>query len=445
MTLCRFAPSPTGFLHVGNIRTAIINFLYAKKTGGQFILRLDDTDIQRTKDEYREMILKDMNWLGLEYSSLHKQSDRLEIYAHAKNKLIASGRLYECYESDAELNLQRKSQIASGIPPIYNRAALNLTTEQKENYQKQGIQPYYRFLLEDKIVTWDDKIKGKITYPGRNFSDPVLVRDNNVPTYTFCSVVDDIEMGITDIIRGEDHITNTAVQIQIFEALHGAKEGMVPHFSHAALIKASEGKVSKRVGGFDIKSLREGGFEPLAIINFLAQIGTSDNVNIYDDIEKLIANFSLNKFSKSSTNYDLGELNIVNQKLLKILPYEVAKKRLDELDIFGVDEFIWQNLQANLEFLGDIKEWLSICQQPFKYNHAEADQEFLKLAKDCLPEDTKQANSWQNWLENIKQKSDRKGKELFMPIRLALSGKEHGPELKNLLMLIDREEILRRL
>jgi len=441
MTICRFAPSPTGFLHVGNIRAAIINFLYARKTNGQFILRLDDTDVERTRDEYREMILKDMSWLGLEYSSLYKQSDRLEIYQQAKSKLIAAGRLYECYESDAELNLQRKAQIASGIPPIYNRAALNLTKEQKENYQKQGIQPYYRFLLEDKIVAWEDKIKGKITYPGRNFSDPVLIRDNNVPTYTFCSVVDDIDLGITDIIRGEDHITNTAVQIQIFEGL----QGKVPHFSHLALVKASDGKISKREGGFDVKSLRESGFEPMSIINLLAQIGTSKNINIYDNIEHLIKDFDLKNFSKSSTNYDLGELNIINQKLLKILPFNIAQERLKELEIEGVDEFIWKNLQANLEFLSDIEKWLEICKKPFKYDHKEEDKEFLKITQECLPQDTGKVDSWQNWLDNIKQKSDRKGKELFMPIRLALTGKEHGPELKNLLMLIDREEILRRL
>lgn len=441
MTICRFAPSPTGFLHVGNIRAAIINFFYAKKTGGKFILRLDDTDTERTRDEYRQMILTDMSWLGLKYDELYKQSERLALYEVAKNKLIANGRLYECYETDAELNLQRKAQIASGIPPIYNRAALNLTAEQKENYQKQGIKPYYRFLLEDKIVTWEDKIKGKITYPGRSFSDPVLIRDNDVPTYTFCSVVDDIEMKITDIIRGEDHITNTAVQIQIFEGL-GATP---PHFSHLALIKAQEGKISKREGGFDVKSLREQGFEPLSILNFLAQIGTSDNVNIYDDVEKLIANFDLKKFSKSSTNYDLNELNLINQKLLKILPYSVAQKRLKELEIKGVDEFIWKNLQANLDFISDISKWLKICFEDFKFNHKNDDKEFLELAKNCLPQNTKSEDAWNLWLNAIKEKSSRKGKELFMPIRLALTGEEHGPELKNLVMLIERNEILKRL
>ncbi|MFT5703154.1 MAG: glutamyl-tRNA synthetase [Rickettsiales bacterium] len=441
MTICRFAPSPTGFLHVGNIRTAIINFLYTKKTGGEFILRLDDTDSVRTKDEYRLGILQDMAWLGLEHSKLVKQSDRLELYETAKNKLIKSGRLYECYESDAELNLQRKSQIASGIPPIYNRAALNFTNEQKENYKKDGIKPYYRFLLEDKIVSWEDKIKGKITYPGRNFSDPVLIRDNDVPTYTFCSVVDDIEMEITDIIRGEDHITNTAVQIQIFEGL----EGKIPNFSHLALIKAKDGKISKRVGGFDIKSLREDGFEPLAIVNFLAQIGTSQNINIYDETQKLVENFDFKNFSKSSTNYDLGELNLINQKLLKILPFKIAQKRLEEIGIKNVSEFEWQNLQANLDFLKDIQKWLKICQEPSKFNNKAEDLEFLKSTAQCLPKITNQSDSWKIWLNAIKEETDRKGKELFMPIRHALSGEEHGPELKNLLMLIDREEILRRL
>jgi glutamyl-tRNA synthetase len=296
-------------------------------------------------------------------------------------------------------------------------------------------------LLEDKIVSWEDKIKGKITYPGRNFSDPVLIRDNDVPTYTFCSVVDDIEMEITDIIRGEDHITNTAVQIQIFEGL----EGKIPNFSHLALIKAKDGKISKRVGGFDIKSLREDGFEPLAIVNFLAQIGTSQNINIYDETQKLVENFDFKNFSKSSTNYDLGELNLINQKLLKILPFKIAQKRLEEIGIKNVSEFEWQNLQANLDFLKDIQKWLKICQEPSKFNNKAEDLEFLKSTAQCLPKITNQSDSWKIWLNAIKEETDRKGKELFMPIRHALSGEEHGPELKNLLMLIDREEILRRL
>jgi glutamyl-tRNA synthetase len=444
MSICRFAPSPTGFLHVGNIRAAIINFLYAKKTGGKFLLRLDDTDIQRTKDEYRQIILKDMSWLGLEYDTLYKQSERLELYENAKRQLIKSGKLYECYESDTDLNMQRKSQIASGIPPIYNRASLNLTNEQKENYQKQGIKPYYRFLLEDKEVSWKDKIKGDITYKGRSFSDPVLIRDNGVPTYTFCSVVDDIDLKITDIIRGEDHITNTAIQIQIFEAL-GSK---APNFSHLALIKARESKISKREGGFDIKSLREEGFEPLSIINLLAQIGTSGNINIYDNIKKLVTDFSLKRFSKSSTNYDLGELNIINQKLLRVLPFDKVKNKLENSGICGDKNYLenfWNATRPNLNFLYENKEWWKICTKEQYFTPKPEDKEFLKLSKEVLPEDITKEDSWQNWLGAIKEKSDRKGKELFLPLRFALTGKTHGPEMKNLLPLISRKEVLSRL
>lgn len=445
-TISRFAPSPTGFLHVGNIRAAIINFLYAKKTGGEFILRLDDTDTERTRDEYRQMIITDMDWLGLKYSRVISQSSRLDKYEAAKNALIASGRLYECYESAGELNMQRKSQIAGGARPIYNRASLNLTDEQKAAYKKQGIMPYYRFLLEEKTVSWEDKIKGKITFEGRHFSDPVLVRENNVPTYTFCSVVDDIEFNITDIIRGEDHITNTAIQIQIFEAL----AGQIPHFSHLALVKASEGKISKRIGGFDIKSLREAGFEPMSIINLLSQIGSSHALNIYENIDQLAANFDLGKFSKSATNYDLEELTTINQKLLQIMPFGYIKSRLGEIEIdekiaHEIDENFWQNLKSNLSFLSEIQDWWKICRQPFRYNHAENDQEFLAQAAKLLPENTSNENSWKEWLDKIKPTTTRTGKALFMPLRLALTGQEHGPELKNLLPLIPRNEILKRL
>ncbi|NBV06193.1 MAG: glutamate--tRNA ligase [Proteobacteria bacterium] len=439
--ICRFAPSPTGFLHVGNIRAAIINFLYAKKVGGKFCLRLDDTDVERVKDEYREMILQDMAWLGLEYDEIAKQSERLEKYEAAKNKLIKSGRLYECFETAAELNLQRKAQIASGMTPIYNRAALNLTVEQKNSLRSQGLTPHYRFLLEDKITSWDDKIKGKITYEGRHFSDPVLVRDNGVPTYTFCSVVDDIEFKVTDIIRGEDHITNTAIQIQIFEALGAAS----PDFAHLALIKASEGKISKREGGFDVKSLRAEGYEAMSVINFLAQIGTSESIKIYKNFDELVRDFSFDKFSKSSTNYDISELAHINQKLLHKLDLSDVKIELENLGLAEMDENFFNCLKQNISFLSELKIWWKICKSEFRFNNKSEDKEFLKLAASLLPEDTFDTTCWQNWLEKIKANSDRKGKELFMPIRLALTGFEHGPELKFLVNFIDREEILKRL
>lgn len=440
--ICRFAPSPTGFLHVGNIRAAIINFLYAKKSAGKFLLRLDDTDVERVRDEYREMILTDMAWLGLKYDAMFKESDRLDKYEAAKNKLIASGRLYECFETAEDLNFQRKSQIASGISPIYNRAALNLNEEQKQALRAQGLKPHYRFLLENKPISWNDKIKGKITYSGLHFSDPVLVRDNGVPTYTFCSVVDDIDYNITDIIRGEDHITNTAIQIQIFEAL-GAP---APDFAHLALVKASAGKISKREGGFDVKSLRADGYEPMAIVNLLAQIGTSDQLKIHNDFEELAQNFSFEKFSKSAMNYDISELTTINQKLLQILDFASIAARLKYIGINEeISEKLWNSVKLNLTFLPEIKEWIAICNHEFRFANQESDREFLQQAADLLPADTKDSECWNLWLAKIKEKTTRKGKELFMPIRLALTGKEHGPELKFLVNLIEREEILARL
>jgi len=445
-TLCRFAPSPTGFLHVGNIRAAIINFLYAKKTGGKFMLRFDDTDIERVREEYREMIPQDMSWLGLTYDSFIQQSDRLKNYEEAKNLLIKSGRLYECYETAQELSLQRKAQVASGMPPIYNREALNLTNEQRKQLQAQGLKPHYRFLLEEKIVSWDDKIKGRITYEGRHFSDPVLVRDNNVPTYTFCSVIDDIELGVTDIIRGEDHITNTAIQIQIFEALLDAGfSGKIPSFAHLALVKAMEGKISKREGGFDVKTLRNDGYEPFAVVSLLAQIGTSQPIKIYKNFNELIANFNFEIFSKSSTNYDLAELTTINQKLLQILDYQDIKPRLKELNLEEIDEDFWSVMRQNITLLKEIEEWWKICKEKFRHNHKEDDKKFLEVAASLLPNDTADKECWNIWLAEIKKNTERKGKDLFMPIRLALSGKEHGPEIKTLINFIARDEILQRL
>jgi len=441
--ICRFAPSPTGFLHVGNIRAAIINYLFVKKHNGKFLLRFDDTDESRVKDEYRDMIIQDFAWLGLEYDNLTKQSDFLDKYEAAKNKLITSGRLYECFETAEELNIQRKSQIRSGMRPIYDRSALNLTSEQKDELRKSGVKSYYRFLLEDKEVSWDDKIRGKISYQGRHFSDPVVIRENGIPTYTFCSVVDDIDFGVTDIIRGEDHITNTAIQIQIFESLGGK----IPEFAHLALIKAKDSKISKREGGFDIKTLREEGFEAMSLINLLAQIGSSKSINIYKNSEDLVKDFALENFSKSATNYDINELKLINQKLIQSLEFSEVKDRIKNLGI--QDETFatkfWECISPNISFFNECKEWLEIINGNFKHKHNEQDQDFLKEISKILPEDTTQENCWQDWIAGIKKISDRKGKNLFMPIRLALTGKEHGPELKLIINLISREKILERL
>ncbi|MFZ9180900.1 MAG: glutamate--tRNA ligase [Rickettsiales bacterium] len=446
-TKVRFAPSPTGFLHVGNIRIAIINYLFAKKTNGEFILRFDDTDSARVEAEYSEMIFTDMNWLGLKYDNFFKESDRLARYEQAKNQLIASGRLYECFETAEELNLQRKSQNASGVAPIYNRASLKLSKEQKQELRSKGLKPHYRFLLNDNSTTWDDKIKGKITYEGRHFSDPILIRqeDENgfgIPTYTFCSVVDDIDYQITDIIRGEDHITNTAIQIQIFEALNAK----APNFAHLALVKASEGKISKREGGFDIKTLRNQGYEAMSIISLLSQIGTSQNINITNNINDLVASFGFEKFSKSSTNYDILELNNINQKLLQILDFQYIQQRVKELNLkYNISKELWEMCKSNINFIHEIESWVEIFDEKFRYKNAENHKEFLENCIKVLPSETNHDNSWQIWLDEIKKICDKKGKELFMPIRLALTGKENGPELKYVIKYLSRSEIIQRL
>ncbi len=440
---CRFAPSPTGYLHIGNIRTAIINYLFVKKNEGEFLLRFDDTDEQRVKEEYKEAIIEDMNWLGLNHDqNIIQQSQRLELYQKAKNKLIESNRIYECFETAEELNLQRKSQTINGQRPIYDRAALNLTDQQKENFRKEGRKSYWRFLLKDQITSWQDGVRDNIKFEGLHFSDPVIIRENGLPTYTFCSVVDDIDLNITDIIRGEDHITNTAIQIQIFQALEAEN---IPNFSHLALVKANEGKISKRIGGFDIRSLRKEGFEALSIINLLPQIGVSKSLEVKSAIEELIANFNLKNFSKSATKYNLDELKNINQKLLQILPFSEIEKSLKNSNInLNISEEFWHNIKNNLEFLHEAQDWINICQNNLRHQHQKEDFELLKTAKDNLPQKIDQ-DTWQIWINNIKQNSNKKGKELFMPLRLALTGKENGPELKNILPLIKREEILARL
>ncbi len=443
--LCRFAPSPTGFLHVGNIRAAIVNFLYCKKVGGRFVLRLDDTDKSRSSDEFRDMIIKDMKWLGLEFDELVKQSDRLDKYEEAKNVLLKSGRVYECFESEEELKIQRNNQIAAGQRPLYNRHSLNLSEKEKQKLLSEGRKPHYRFLLQNKKVSWKDKIRGEVEYHGIHFSDPVVFRENGCPTYTFCSVVDDLQMGVSDIIRGEDHITNTAIQIQIFESLIEAGfEGKIPHFAHLALIKAIDGKISKRVGGFDVKSLRQDGIEPMALLNLLAQIGTSMSIKVYKTFEELVKEFSFSSYSKSATNYDLDEVKIINQKLIQMLDFEDVKDRLEEIGV-NVSEEFYRNVRANLSILADIKIWDDICNKPLRNENAPEDKEFLQKISLILPENTRDVSCWVNWFAKIKEISDRRGKSLFMPIRKALTGLDSGPDLPILINLIDRQEILARL
>ncbi len=437
--ITRFAPSPTGKLHIGNVRTALINWLYAKKHGGKFILRMDDTDLIRSKDEYKDAILTDLKWLGLTWDSEFNQLSREDKYEQAKAELINKGRLYPCYETPEELDVKRKLQLSSGKPPIYDRAALKLTQEQISAYEKQGRTPHYRFLINDAEIKWNDLIKGEIKYQGMHLGDPVIIRADGSMTYMLCSTIDDIEFGISHVIRGEDHVSNTAVQIQMFEAM----QSKPPEFGHLSLVKSKEDKISKRIGGFAIESLRdEENIEAMAINSFLALIGSSAPVTAYKDMQDLIDQFDISVFSKSPTTYMPEELELLNHKVIITYDFNDIQNYLNDNNLTQIDEQFWLAVRPNLKKLSEIKEWWQICHAPIKA--PSQDLEFLAIAASVLPQEITD-NTWQEWTKLIAANSGKKGKELFMPLRLALTGQNSGPELKNLLPLLSREEILNRL
>jgi len=438
----RFAPSPTGMLHIGNARTALINFLYAKHAGGSFILRIDDTDIARSKKEYEEAIKQDLNWLGMEWDAIFKQSNRLDKYEIVKQNLIESGRLYECYETSEEIEIKRKLQLSSGRPPIYDRAALNLTDAQKQKYKDSGRTPHYRFKLEGSKIEWNDLVKGNLHFEAGNISDPIVIREDGTMTYMICSTVDDIDLEITHVLRGEDHVSNTAIQIQIFEALGSTP----PTFGHVSLVKAKDEKISKRVGGFEIESLRDEKFiEAMAINSFFANIGTSNQIHPYKNISELAENFDISKFSTSPTTYVPEDLERLNHKLLISLSFNEVKNRLSEIGADKIDKDFWEGVRPNLKTLDDAKSWWNICHNYQAKKASSNDIEFLQQAKEVLPRTELTNLTWKEWTKALNEKSGRSGKALFMPLRIALTGMEHGPELAELLPLIGREEVLSRL
>jgi glutamyl-tRNA synthetase len=436
MIKVRFAPSPTGYLHLGNVRTALVNYLFARKIGGEFWLRIDDTDTERSKAEYEDALKEDLAWLGINWDGFFKQSDKFVQYEVAKQKLIASGRLYPCYETQEELDVQRKMQASRSLPPIYNRTSLKLSDEQKAKYISEGRRPHYRFLLEDKSIIWQDLIRGEAKFQATHMSDPVLVREDDVPLYTFASVVDDGEMGITHIVRGEDHVSNTAVQVQIFEAL-GYE---LPVFGHLALLKTKEGEMSKRVGGNDIRTLRENGIMPMAINSLLAHIGTSDAVEPFMDLQELVTHFDFKKFGRAPANYDFAELEKLNEKLLHKLPFTEVKSLIP-----FADEKFWNSIQANLKNITEVKMWWDILHGEVVADLNSEDRAFVRETLALLPVENWNESTWDDWLAAIKPTTQRKGKELFMPIRKALTGLDHGPEFKKLLPLLGRDKVLKRL
>lgn len=438
----RFAPSPTGFLHVGNIRTALVNWLFARQQKGRFLLRLDDTDAERSSEAFAEAIKSDLGWLGLTWDELFRQSDRIARYDMAVAALKASGRLYACYETEDELDRKRRLQLARHKPPVYDREALNLSAEQKAAYEAEGRQPHWRFKLDVPArVEWDDMVRGHTSVDMASLSDPVLVRADGTYLYTLPSVVDDIEYAVTHIMRGEDHVTNSAVQIQLFEAL-GATPPMLAHFS---LLTGAEGEgLSKRLGADAIQDFRDqDGIEAMAINSLLARLGTSDPVEPHVKLDGLVAAFDARHFGRSAAKFDPAELRNLNAKILHVLPFDEVRKRLDAIGLHEADEALWNAVRGNLETFGQIRDWFAIV-----YGAIEpviADKAFLDTALRLLPPEPWDETTWKSWTEAVKAATGAKGKALFMPLRQALTGLDHGPEMSHLLPLISRPRAVARL
>jgi glutamyl-tRNA synthetase len=434
----RFAPSPTGKLHVGNVRTALVNWLFAKGQGGSFVLRIDDTDLARSTQEFEDGIETDLTWLGLVWDERYNQSKRFDRYEEAAARLKASGRLYPCYETSDELDRRRKVQLSRGLPPIYDRAALDLTEAEKAAYEAEGRRPHWRFKLDGKRVAWEDLARGHAEVDTASMSDPVLIREDGLFLYTLPSVVDDIDMDITHIIRGEDHVTNTGAQIEIFEAL----DAKVPGFAHMPLLVGADGAaLSKRLGSLSISDMRDQGYEPIAITSHLGKIGTSDNLEIAASVEALGQAFAFSKMGRSPARYDTADLDRLNAQALHAMTYAEAQPRLAGL---GVDlgEVFWETVRGNLNKFADVADMARIVTGPV--TPVIEDPAFAAAALEVLPE-VIDANAWSAWTTAVKEKTGAKGKGLFMPLRLILTGQAHGPDMAAMAPLIGREAIVRRL
>jgi glutamyl-tRNA synthetase len=435
----RFAPSPTGRLHAGNIRTALFNFLFARKTGGRLVLRLDDTDRERSTEDFALGIEEDLRWLGIDWAKEVRQSDRFDLYAAAVEALKREGRLYPAYETPEELELKRKRQLARGRPPVYDRAALKLTAEERARLEAEGRRPHWRFKLESRDVVWDDLVRGRQPVDAASLSDPVLVRADGTYLYTLPSVVDDIDLGITHVIRGEDHVVNTAPQIQLFEALGAA----IPVFGHHSLLVSADGQaLSKRDRAISIEGAREEGIEALAVASYVATLGTSDPVAPHANLDELVHSFDFAKLSRAPARFDPAELRALNARLLHMLPFSAVEARLSAMGIGGGEAF-WEAVRGNLAHLAEAKLWWDVVEGPLA--PVIEDRDLCRMAAGLLPPEPWDQATWSAWSSAVKAATGAKGKALFQPLRLALTGEEHGPELKHLLPLIGRRRAAARL
>ncbi len=428
----RFAPSPTGRLHVGNIRTALHNALFALNEGGRFLLRIDDTDLERSREEYVEAIKADLDWLGLKPDAMVRQSERFALYEREFERLRATGRVYACYETPEELEIQRKILLGRKLPPIYQRRHF------ADGPPTDRI-PHWRFRLDDdKPIEWDDLIRGHQKFDPRLISDPVIRRADGSWLYLLPSVIDDIDLRITHIVRGEDHVSNSAVQLQMFDAL-GAEH---PRFAHEALLVAAEGKLSKRLGSTGIDAMREAGIEPMALLSLLARLGTSQPVEARASMTELAEGFDFATFGRAPAHFDLNEVEQLNAKLLHHLDYEAVANRLPD----GIGEPEWIALRGNLAHLGEAAEWVPVIHESIAPAEVVPDDKALIAEAARVAEAVDwSVDPWHALTDQLKASTGRKGRALFHPLRKALTGRDSGPEMGPLLKLIGKDRALERL
>lgn len=433
MTTTRFAPSPTGYIHVGNLRTALMNYLIARKAGGTFILRIDDTDPERSKEEYVDAIKEDLEWLGLTWDRVERQSERLDRYAEAADKLREMGRFYEVFETPTELDLKRKKQLNMGKPPVYDRAGLALSEAEKDKLRAER-GGYWRFKLDHERIEWNDGIIGDVSIDAASVSDPVLIRADGQVLYTLASVVDDTDMGVTHVVRGADHVTNTATQIQMIEALGGA----VPQFAHHSLLTGPQGEaLSKRLGTLSLRDLRARGVEPMALLSHMARLGASEPIELRSEMQELIDGFDVGQFGTAPTKFDEADLYPLSARVLHARSAEDMRTELAAAGVPEAErEAFWAAVRENVETRADVARWWALCRDGAEPVIDAEDADFITEALALLPEGALTGESWGQWTAAVKEATGRKGRGLFMPLRKALTGMERGPDMGALLPLL---------
>lgn len=435
MTVTRFAPSPTGFLHVGNLRTALFNHLIARKTGGTFILRIDDTDPERSKDSYVDAIKEDLDWLGLSWDRVERQSARMDLYAQAADDLRAMGRFYEAFETPVELDLKRKKQLNMGRPPVYDRAALDLSEAEKAAARAERGDGVWRFMLDQSRIEWTDGILGDISIDAASVSDPVLIRADGQVLYTLASIVDDTDMGVTHVVRGSDHVTNTATQIQMIQALGRT----VPDFAHHSLLTGPQGEaLSKRLGTLALRDLRENGVEPEALLSLMARLGSSQPVELQMSLDEITDGFDLAQFGAAPTKFDAEDLYPLTARKLHGLDFSAVANEISALGVpADKAELFWKITRENIKTRRDLAGWWSLFRDGAEPDIASEDKEFVAKAMTLLPDQPWGPKTWDDWTAAVKAATGRKGKGLFMPLRKAVTGQSRGPEMADVMQLIE--------